>query len=162
MRLFLAALALVYAALAGVSIAQTTIPDGTGSTGPRLIALNIFLIPVLSAWAAAELATLIRRPRLLDSRLRFPVARPALGAAVAIAGAVFAAMALPWVDRYAPDSVTTGAAAALPTLAAVLLLRPARRGRCIHCDYDLTTGPAPGQPGFGLCPECGASVLQPR
>ena len=158
MRLFLAAAALVYAAASTVAITQTRMPASQEHYGVQVILLNVLLIPLLTTWAVTELACLFRRPRLFDRRLKRPLARPVLGAIVASLGAVIAALALPWVDRVLSDSLTTGVAAAIPAFGAVLFLRPTRRGQCIYCTYDLSTGPAPGQPGFGLCPECGASV----
>jgi hypothetical protein len=160
MRYFLLAVAIVYGLAAAVSISQSYIPAGEEGTLHRVIALNVFVIPMLSAWAALEAARLLRAPRLFDRRLKRPLARFALGLLAAGAGAAIAAVALPWVDRIVSDGVTTGFAAAVPAFALVAILPSARRGRCIYCTYDLTTGPAPGQPGFGLCPECGASVTQ--
>jgi hypothetical protein len=157
-RYFLIAAAIVYGAAAAISISQSVIRTGDEGTLHRVIALNVFIIPLLSAWAALELARLIRGPRLFDRRLKRPVARFGLGLLAAGAGATLATVALPWVDRLVSDGVTTGVAAAIPSFALVAMLPAARRGRCIYCTYDLTTGPAPGQPGFGLCPECGAPV----
>jgi hypothetical protein len=126
----------------------------------RIFVLTILVVPVACGWLGAEVSNFLRPRRLFDRHFRRRwTARALLGLIAGVASAIAGAGLLAVADRYAPDSVLLGSAAAVVGFAAVLPLSRVRRGSCIGCGYDLRNGAAPGQAGAGVCPECGTSVM---
>jgi hypothetical protein len=154
MPAFLAGLGAIYAAtLTATLAAESDWLDAGGSAG--ILALTLILIPVASAWIAAELAVASRRPRLFDPRLRRTRPRLFLGLITGALSLGVGAALLPVLDLYAADTVILGSTAAVITFGVTIRLPRHLPGHCIFCGYDLRSMPAPGHPGAGLCPECG-------
>jgi hypothetical protein len=116
-------------------------------------------VPALGAWGVAEFVNMLTPRRTFDRRRRTFGKRFVLGAAAGGACATFATALLPLVDRYLSDAVIFGATGAVAMMLFLILLPRVKRGHCIHCGYDLRDSPAPGQPGSGRCPECGAAAM---
>lgn len=155
---FLAGLSLVYATLFAWSLSAESGPVSSGALDPAPLAAVMIGAPALSAWAAAELANVVRPVRLFDRRIRRGRIKLALGLLAGTLGALLGAGLLPLLDEYLPDAAILGSAAAVAASATVLLLPRRRPGHCIFCGYDLRDGPSPGQTGAGRCPECGAAA----
>lgn len=157
MPAFLAGLGAIYAAICVVTLTvESTWIDTGRSAG--ILAVILILIPVASAWVAAELAVVSRRPRLFDARLRRARPRLILGLTTGALSLAAGAALLPILDLYAGDAVVLGAAAAIITFGVIIRLPRQRPGHCIFCGYDLRSMPAPGHPGAGMCPECGRAA----
>jgi hypothetical protein len=149
---------LVYATLGGAALFWPGQFEGAREVVLRAVALKLVIVPVLSAWIAAELVVWLRGARVFDARVRAPLRRALLGVVAGSIGVVIAAVALPFVDWWVGDSVVMGAGAALAAALVVGVQRKARPCSCIACGYDLREAPAPGRAGFGVCPECGLAV----
>jgi hypothetical protein len=122
------------------------------------LALVMLLTPACSAWAGAELVQALSPRRAFDRRVRARGLRFFAGLCAGLFGLGAGAALLPIVDRFVPDALTMGATSAIAAAAFVLLLKRQRRGHCISCGYDQRGMPGPGQPGAGICPECGTPV----
>jgi len=155
---FLAGFTFVYAALYAWSLAAEFQWLGDDSTGPAVLAAVMIAFPVLAAWAAAEIMSLARPPRLFDRRVRRGPIKVTLGLATGIVGTLLGAGLLPVLDVYLSDGVVLGGSAAAAAAGAVLVLPRIRPGHCVFCGYDLRDGPSPGRAGSGRCPECGKAA----
>lgn len=120
------------------------------------LALVMVLIPACSAWAGGEFIQMMSPRRALDGRLRCRGLRFLLGMCAGLIGLGTGAAILPLVDRFASDALTMGATSSLSAMLLLLLLKRLRPGHCISCGYDQRGMPGPGQPGSGICPECGS------
>jgi hypothetical protein len=159
---FVLGLIVVYIALAWwavVDMSRTYAPYERVTPATALsVAFAAGLVPFVSAWGAAELARAVRRPSLMvrpSGRLR----RAALGVLVAGASTVPMVAGMTWATDTVPDALITGVSGAVAGFVSVVVLPRHRRGACRGCGYDLSSMPGPGQAGFGLCPECGATVM---
>jgi hypothetical protein len=162
MRHFVLGLAIVYTALACWAVLDVGRTYGPYERVTLETALPVVfgagLVPLLSAWVGAELARALRRPALLV-RPAVRLRRTVLGLAAAGLSTVPMVAGMTWATDDIPDALVTGVGAGLAGFVAVIVLPRQRRGTCRGCGYDLSSMPAPGQPGFGLCPECGAGVM---
>jgi hypothetical protein len=158
MMLLVAGALLAYAGLGAAMLLWPTQAQLREAMLP-VVAQNLVLVPVACAWIAAEIIARVRRPRLLCAPVRAPVRRLLLGLTAGGLGVGLGAGVLPFVDRWAGDALVMGAAAAISAGGVVLLQRRLRPCTCITCGYDLREAAAPGRAGFGVCPECGTSVL---
>jgi hypothetical protein len=121
------------------------------------------LLPVTSigcTYAAARLTLLIRPRKLFDARVRSCwLRRCALGLGAGVFAVIATGGSLLLLDRWLPDLALVAGAGGAAGMLAMLPLSRVRPGACLRCGYDLTSPPAPGQPGFGVCPECGADCI---
>lgn len=118
-------------------------------------ALILALVPACTAWIALEAAQRLRPRRLLDPRLRRPIARMIAGATIGLVGLVLAAVALPFLDTYCPDVLVVSFTSFSSAGFVGFCLPAIRSDACLFCGYDLR-GAVPGaQP---RCPECGHLV----
>lgn len=160
---FLAGFAVPYLALYAWGLAAAATWFREDPSMQRVFILVTVVIPIACGWGAAELVNLIRPRHLLDRRLKGrTLTRLLIGMIAGVIGAFATAVLLPLVDRFVPDAVLTGSAGVIAAGFIVLLLPRVRPGHCIHCGYDLRSGPGPGRPGAGLCPECGAAAIPQR
>lgn len=166
MPLFLLGFELVYAAafvaaiLSNDRASRVAAFFSTGASPMSSTELGAMLL-ILPGAAAILTADLIQRrsPRqAFDPRVRRPIAITLRGLCSGAASALISLVAVIYADGRIPDAVITGSAAVLCTLPAILTLPRTRRGRCIHCNYDLH-GATPNRPADSIaarCPECGA------
>ena len=158
MPLLILGFALVFAGLFGWSLAAPLNPlSGEPGVASSLL-VCLLLAPTLAAWIAAEVVHLVSPRRAFDPRRSTRALRLALGFAAGLCSAAAAAAVLPWADRALPDPATFGLVSMLVMGGAVCLTSRCRPGHCVHCCYDLRQSPAPGRPGAGRCPECGAGI----
>ena len=162
MRHFVLGMAVVYGALAWwavIDMGRTYRPYERITTETALrVSFAAGLVPLVSAWGAAELARAVRRPALMV-RTAGRIRRALLGLTAAGLSTVPMVAGMTWATEEIPDALITGVAGAVAGFVAVIVLPRHRRGTCRGCGYDLSSMPAPSQPGFGLCPECGAAVM---
>jgi hypothetical protein len=127
---------------------------------PGRLAALLVLLPLACAYAGARLGVMLRPRRLFDRRMsEGAVRRGLLGAGAGTLAVVCIGGLLILLDRWVPDwALITGASTACAAVATLTISR-VRPGACFFCGYDLSAPPAPGQPGFGLCPECGADCI---
>jgi hypothetical protein len=159
MRCFLLGALAVYATLAAWAAwdVHATFSTPWSERQPFVtVLLCVGVLPLAGAWAGAELARAIRRPALFARRAGRS-AKFALGLTGAALSTVPMIAAMAWATM--SDATITAASAGAFGFLVVLPLRRRRRGACRGCGYDLSSMPAPSQPGFGLCPECGAPVM---
>ena len=123
-----------------------------------VLAMVMLLTPACSAWAGAELVQAITPRRAFDRRVRARALKFFIGLCAGLIGLAAGALMLPVADRYLPDALIMGTTSALAAMTIVLLLKRKRPGHCIVCGYDQRGMPGPGQPGAGVCPECGTPV----
>ena len=84
--------------------------------------------------------------------------RGAAGVAAGVLSALLATAAFVYADGAIHEIATLAGAGAAGSLLVLAPMRRVRRGECIYCRYDQRDQPAPGQSGWGICPECGAAV----
>jgi len=127
---------------------------------PARLAALLLLLPPACGYAGARLGLLLRARRLFDRRMRGGVlGRGVLGAGAGALAALGTGALLIVADRWAPDWALVAGAATACGFLSILPLPRVRAGACFFCGYDLSAPAAPGQPGFGLCPECGADCM---
>ncbi len=161
MPVFITGFAAIFTSLFGWGLAAefSWLRYEPGGVPQLLVAMVV--VPVLAAWAAAELVNLASPRRVFDPRRGIRVSRLLLGVVAGGLSAVAGAALLPLADRFVPDALVFGGASALMAGAIVLTCPRTRPGHCIHCGYDLRQSPSPGQPGAGRCAECGADIVAP-
>lgn len=124
-------------------------------------AVLIVGLPFLGAAIGAQLMLLMSPRRLFDRRATDGMGRRLAGGFVGgLITTVVIGVLLIVADQYIPDVYLVGAAGFISGAFAILPFARVRQGACFHCGYDLTASPAPGQPGFGRCPECGADCME--
>ncbi len=149
MSMFLAGFALVQSLVLIAAMAAPVFFDEKPNFDAPIVPL--FVAPLLSAWLGAELARAIRRPRLLDERLRRPIARACRGGLASVLATIPASFGVALLAGTFSDTAVTGACALTSAALITLLMARQRPGTCVHCAYDLR-----GIPSTAPCPECGA------
>jgi hypothetical protein len=144
---FAAGVSIVFAALMG---ALWWLDRSIHWYDPNVVAMLMVVsiaAPTLAAWITAEAIHLGRARRLFDRRV-----------AAGVIGVCVASVLLVIVDRQLHDVVILSGSAALGSVLVLAPLKRIRPGSCVYCGYDVRSQPPPGQPGWGICPECGAGV----
>ncbi len=152
----------VFSALMGVSWWMDPDLKWYGREDIVLLIARTIMAPMFAAWIFAECVNAVRPLRLFDRRVRRLVPRLVSGVSAGVIGACIASLLLTIAEGWAHDVVILSASAAVGTAGVLALMRRVRKGSCIHCGYDVRSQPGPGSPGWGICPECGTSVLPGR
>lgn len=118
--------------------------------------------PVIAAWLVAEGVNLVRPLRLFDPRIARWVPRVLVGVASGLIGTAAASLLLAFAVGVVHDVVILAGSAGLGTMMTLIVMPRVRPGACIYCGYDVRSQPGPGMPGWGTCPECGASIIPGR
>jgi hypothetical protein len=156
---FVFGIVFVFASLMGVSLWLEPAFRWIERADAAVLLARSVLAPALAAWIVAELINAVRPRRLFDRRVATMVARGVAGLCAGVIGAAATALVLAVAEGYVHEIVVLSSTGAMAAASVLLPLRRVRPGECIHCRYDLRNQPPPGQPGWGICPECGAPVI---
>lgn len=153
MPMFLLGITLIYSALAAAALKDFSFRS-LAEPWPRNVIIAVWIIPVLTGWAAAEITRALRGQRLrLFHRARpRPIARLVFGLCSGTLGATLALVTLVLIPNPPSDAIVMAVGSTLGTMFVFAFARTIRRGTCPACNYDLRDlTPA----SAGRCPECG-------
>ncbi len=113
---------------------------------------------VVSAWAACEVACLLRRrpPRLLDVRVRKPIRRVLAGVFIGLAALALSIILAAYFDNRFPDAVLLASGTFGVVFVSAMCWPRVRPLHCPGCNYDLRSSLSPASL---RCPECGLTAI---
>ncbi|HYD01919.1 MAG TPA: hypothetical protein VEB22_11895 [Phycisphaerales bacterium] len=119
--------------------------------------LTLGLVPLFSAWAAAEVMRIVRSPKVLSEGSGMS-RRLLAGLTAGLVSSATGALAVVTLEPNGGGRawLLMGASAFASTIAVLAFAKRRKRGHCRRCDYDLA-GVTPA--ARGRCPECGLDQM---
>jgi hypothetical protein len=157
MILVLLGLTLCYGSLAAAALLIKTEDWWTPHPTTAAAVLTLGLVPLLAAWAGAEIVRFVRRPRVLTAHSH-PLKRLLTGLTIGVVGSAVGALAVvmlePAEGGYA--WLLMGLSSLAASVVVLTCSRRVSRGRCARCEYDLAGVTVAAH---GRCPECGLDQM---